>query len=111
MKTCPVCNKPIDIFTFARDAHQVRSDGGKWMGTKLFSTADEAFEWRAAFDLAESVKTAKVSGGDDGFRMVGDGWITTLFNTRSGLDAWVASIEPEQKKQRGRKNAAVSDAG
>lgn len=68
MKTCPVSNHPIDIFTVGRGAYQVICPASHWMSA-LFTDIDDAIEYRANLDLAKVVAGAKRETSKDGVRM------------------------------------------
>jgi len=100
MKTCPISNKPVDLMTLGPNALLVASFSGRWY-SKVFDSVDEAYGWRASFDLLTAVKdTEEDEDPQSGMvRLVGVDWFTN-FMPRKDLDAWLAKAKPKKAKTR-----------
>ena len=97
MKTCPVCNKPVDLMSLGKNAFVIVSPSGKWTSL-VFDDAEEALNWRATFDLVKAAsatteQTDKVTGK---VRLVGSKWMTRYMTTKE-LSEWRAKLTPTKK--------------
>jgi len=102
-KTDPVTKEIISISSVDKGILKVHSPKNKWYCSKLFTDNDDAYDWRADFDLCavlnDAVLTKDVKSGMA--RLVGKDWATE-FMTPADLELWKADVEAAKPKPKTR---------